>query len=138
MSTNKFHRLFEATPSLKNGKVTSAEVQVLLNQFVEKIKQNGSVSEITVYPHRVFNKVAWRLKIKCEEKTLNILLNISGVFQLPTFDTDTWPARLVIEMIDNVDAVYFIRFIAEKCNLAITIPHIDYVEKGKGEHNECK
>ncbi len=128
------YRLFEANPRLQRGQVTSNEVLNLLNQFFSKIEEYvGSATVITIYPHRVFNKASWNLKIVGKEKTLNLLLNISGVFHIPEFDT--WPARLVIEMIDSIDTIYFVSFLSEKYQVPISTPSIDLIIEEKEDES---
>lgn len=115
---NKQHyRLFNAGPQKSSLGVVSPAVETQLLGFCEQIRQLiGVGKQITLFPHRVAQN-HWAIELTGENGSVHLLLNVTGRSLLPTSNNREWPARLVIEMADHVDAYWFATFLAQQLAL---------------------
>ena len=115
--------LFEIGPRVQSLKFVAEDIQKNLTQFADKIIHKvGQHCRIVAYPHRVFNLTSWKVHISGDLSELHFLLNVSGRFAIPAFDTQNWPARLNIEIADHVDAFWLIQFLARQLPAQLLSP----------------
>ncbi len=122
MDSPKHFCLFNAGPQRESLKIVSKEVQHTLEQLHRKIQARiGEGQSIELYPHRVV-KHYWALEIQGSKDTLHLLLNIAGSFRLPALIDELWPARLVIDVADHVDAYWLSMYLAQQLELKLFSP----------------
>lgn len=115
---NKQHyRLFNAGPQKSSLGVVSPAVETQLFGFCEQIRQLiGVGKQITLFPHRVVQN-HWAIELSGEQGSVHLLLNVTGRSLLPTSNNSEWPARLIIEIADHVDAYWFSAFLTQYLGL---------------------
>ncbi len=107
------YRLFNVGPQNSLGLYLSA-VETQLLGFCEQIRQPiGIGKQITLFPHRVVQTTGL-LNLAARKALVHLLLNVTGRSLLPTSNYREWPARLVIEIADHVDAYWFATFLAQQ------------------------
>lgn len=114
--------LFEASPRKDTLSVTSPDILAMLQAFCRSVAEKiGQGKSIMLYPHRVVRHY-WGLELEGDKDKLPILLNITGRFLLPQLNMEQWPARLIIDVADHIDAYWFAMFLAEALHLKISSP----------------
>lgn len=136
---NKVHyKLFNAGPQKTSLGFTSQEVEAQLTKFCDQVRQQiGQGKFITLFPHRVVQN-HWAIELTGDQNSIHLLLNVTGRSLLPTSANSEWPARLVIEMADHVDAYWFAIFLAQKLNLQTTHIPLSTTVGDKSVHNAGK
>ncbi|QLB12788.1 hypothetical protein EV697_101483 [Bisgaardia hudsonensis] len=127
--------LFEAGPQKETLSITSPDVSSMLQDFCQAILAKIGVGKsIILYPHRVVRHY-WGLELEGENDNLPILLNITGRFRPPQFDTNQWPARIVIDVADHIDAYWFAMYLAETLHLKMSSPSV--LSTFNGDNSVC-
>ncbi|HDX0990421.1 TPA: hypothetical protein RNX34_002155 [Pasteurella multocida] len=127
--------LFDAGPQKDTLNLTSPEVLEMLQEFCRAITDKiGAGKSIMLYPHRVVQHY-WGLELEGDKDKLPILINITGRFRLPQFNANQWPARLIIDMADHIDAYWFAMFLAEKLHLVVNSPSV--LSTSCGDNTVC-
>lgn len=113
----QYYRLFNAGPQKSSLRVVSPAVEAQLIGFCEQIRQLIGIGKlITLFPHRVVQN-HWAIELSGEKGSVHLLLNVTGRSLLPTSNYREWPARLVIEIADHVDAYWFATFLTQDLGL---------------------
>lgn len=113
----QYYRLFNAGPQKSSLRVVSPAVEAQLIGFCEQIRQLiGIGKQITLFPHRVMQN-HWAIELTGENGSIHLLLNVTGRSLLPTSNNSEWPARLVIEIADHVDAYWLSAFLTQHLGL---------------------
>lgn len=134
---NKQHyRLFNVGPQKTSLGFTSQTVEAQLIKFCDQVSQQiGQGEYITLFPHRVAQN-HWAIELAGDKNSIHLLLNVTGRSLLPISENSEWPARLVIEMADHVDAYWFTTFLAQKLGLKSTSLPLSTSLGDKSVHNE--
>ncbi|EEY09780.1 hypothetical protein [Mannheimia haemolytica] len=130
------YRLFNVGPQKSSLGFISAETENTLKEFCERVRlQIGESKGITVFPHRILQN-HWGVELIGNIQSVHLLLNITGRFSLPAIDNKVWPARLVIDMADHVDAYWFTIFLSQQLDLPMNTFRLSTNNVDKSVHNE--
>ncbi|HDL4371570.1 TPA: hypothetical protein PXA21_002393 [Mannheimia haemolytica] len=130
------YRLFNVGPQKSSLGVVSPAVETQLLGFCEQIRQLiGVGKQITLFPHRVVQN-HWAIELSGEQGSVHLLLNVTGRSLLPTSNYREWPARLVIEIADHVDAYWFATFLAQQLDLKSNLFFLSTSIVDNSMHNE--
>ncbi|MCW9716839.1 MULTISPECIES: hypothetical protein [unclassified Avibacterium] len=110
--------LFRADPIIRSFNIDPIlnDLSMLSELIIGRV---GKVHQYILYPHRVFKRRAWHIKIMGEKGVTYLLLNIVGYYQ---FINDNTATRLSITIADDVDAFWFAYALSERLAVPPTIP----------------
>ncbi|MGX2956065.1 hypothetical protein ACWIYZ_03110 [Ursidibacter arcticus] len=135
MTTLQPVHLFDAGPQKETLRITSPDTLEMLQAFCRAVADKiGEGRSMMIYPHRVVRHY-WGLELEGDKDTLPILLNITGRFKLPQFESNQWPARLIIDIADHIDAYWLAMLLAEILHLVVNIPSV--LSTSFGDNTVC-